>query len=182
MTHLDDLASDVGVSGRTLRRAAARGAIRAVRRSERRLELDHREREYVRRHWRLLDRILEVLRTQPNVRLAVLFGSLSRGDERPDSDVDLLVTFGETSLRARSLLIERLEDVLGRPVQLVELPSAEASPILLLDILRDGRVLVDRDGAWPLLRGRHEDVAAAAAGENERITDELVAAFDEVFV
>jgi len=36
----------------------------------------------------------QVRRTQPNVRLAVLFGSVSRGDERPDSDVDLLVQFG----------------------------------------------------------------------------------------
>ena len=182
MTRLDELAEEVGASGRTLRRAASRGTIRAVRRSERRLELDHRELEYVRRHWTILERALDVLRTQPNVRLAVLFGSISRGDERADSDVDLLVDFRETSLHARSLLIERLQEALGRPVQLVELDSAEASPILLADVVRDGRVLVDRDGAWPAVRRRRRQVAAAADAENERMTDELVAAFEDVFV
>jgi predicted nucleotidyltransferase len=182
MSRLEELALEVGASGRTLRRAAARGTIHAARRSERRLELEHRELEYVRRHWTLLERALEVLRTQPGVRLAVLFGSISRGDERADSDVDLLVDFRETSLYARSLLIERLQEALGRRVQLVELESAEASPILLADVVRDGRVLVDRDDAWPGVRRRRGEIAAAAAAENERMTDELVAAFEDVFV
>ena len=35
------------------------------------------------------------LRTEPNVRLAVLYGSLARGDEDAGSDLDLLVSLAE---------------------------------------------------------------------------------------
>jgi predicted nucleotidyltransferase len=109
-----------------------------------------------------------------------LFGSVSRGDERLDSDVDLLVQFAEPSLRAASRLTGRMEEELGRTVLLVELESAEASPLLLADVLRDGRVLVDRDGAWRRLKRREQKVRAAAQAENERAADELVSAFEEL--
>ena len=49
-----------------------------------------------------------------------LFGSVARGDARPESDVDLLVKFDEVPgfvgyLRLRN----RLQEILGRPVDLV---------------------------------------------------------------
>jgi len=49
-----------------------------------------------------------------------LFGSVARGDARPESDVDLLVEFDEVPgfvgyLRLRN----RLQEILGRPVDLV---------------------------------------------------------------
>jgi predicted nucleotidyltransferase len=181
MTQLDEIAAQLQASGRTLRRAALRGTIHCVHTSPRRFDVEPHEREYVRRHWPLLGGALRVLRTQQNVRLAVLFGSVSRGDDRPDSDVDLVVQFAEPSVRALSLLTGRLEDALGRPVQVVELESAEDSPLLLADVLRDGRVLVDRDNAWRRLKRREPQVKAAAQAENERVGDELVAAFEELF-
>jgi uncharacterized protein len=62
------------------------------------------------------------LRAAGVVRL-FLFGSTVRGDQRPDSDVDLLAAFDDT--RRISLLdvagIERqISRILGRPVELVE--------------------------------------------------------------
>ncbi len=52
-----------------------------------------------------------------NVRL---FGSVARGDDRPDSDVDLLVDVGPTtSSWFPAGLILDLEQVLGRPVEIV---------------------------------------------------------------
>jgi len=62
------------------------------------------------------------LRAAGVVRIS-LFGSTARGEQRPDSDVDLLAAFD--SSRRLSLLdvvgIERqISDVLGRPVELVE--------------------------------------------------------------
>ncbi len=179
---LDEIAEQVQASGRTLRRAALRGTIRCTRRSPRRFEVDSSESEYVRRHWPLLGRALQVLRTQPNVRLAVLYGSVSRGDERSDSDVDLVVEFAEPSVHALSLLSGRLEEELGRPVQVVLLESVKESPTLLADVLRDGRVLVDRSGVWPRLKRREAQVRASAEAENARAADELVAAFEELFV
>ncbi|HXJ42994.1 MAG TPA: nucleotidyltransferase family protein [Bryobacteraceae bacterium] len=52
-----------------------------------------------------------------------LFGSTARGDQRPDSDIDILASFDES--RRLSLLdlvgIQlQLEELLGSPVELVE--------------------------------------------------------------
>jgi hypothetical protein len=52
-----------------------------------------------------------------NVRV---FGSVARGDDRPDSDVDLLVDVGTTtSSWFPAGLILDLEQILGRPVEIV---------------------------------------------------------------
>src|SRR5712691_1150323 len=109
MTDLDQLAAEVGTSGRTLRRAATRGAIRCRRPSERRIVVPPSEYDYIRRHWPVFDRLLEELRTQPNVRLAVLFGSVARGEEDAASDLDLLVEFRRDSVGARAEAREQLE-------------------------------------------------------------------------
>jgi hypothetical protein len=81
MTELDELASDIGVSGRTLRRAAARGTLAMHRSSPKKLSVPVAERVYLRARWQVLSPLIEVLRTLPNVRLAVLFGSVARGAE-----------------------------------------------------------------------------------------------------
>ena len=50
-----------------------------------------------------------------------VFGTVARGDARPDSDVDFLVEFDEpVSLFAVFRLQRFLEELLKRPVQLVE--------------------------------------------------------------
>jgi predicted nucleotidyltransferase len=49
-----------------------------------------------------------------------LFGSVARGDERPDSDIDLLVDFTvDSSLFDLMRMTRELEDLLGRPVDVV---------------------------------------------------------------
>ena len=59
------------------------------------------------------------------VRRLALFGSMARGEARPDSDVDLLVEFapGQKSFDRFVSLAELLERLLGRPVELVTLES-----------------------------------------------------------
>ena len=54
MSSLTDLATEIGVDERTLRRAAAQGTLRAERLSPRKLLLAPGEERYLRRHWRLL--------------------------------------------------------------------------------------------------------------------------------
>src|SRR5919204_519467 len=93
MTVLDSLAAELGVSGRSLRRAVERGTIRAGRPSPRRMELSFAERHYVETHWKLLSNVVSWLRTRPNVRLAVVYGSVARGDDRPGSDFELLENY-----------------------------------------------------------------------------------------
>ena len=49
-----------------------------------------------------------------------IFGSVARGDERPDSDLDFLVDFaGGASLFDLVRLQDDLEQLLGRPVDVV---------------------------------------------------------------
>lgn len=51
-----------------------------------------------------------------------LFGSYARGEQMPDSDVDLLVTFeGDPTFASYMGLKEHLEALLGRKVDLVTL-------------------------------------------------------------
>ena len=81
----------------------------------------------------MIPKIQAYLATQP-VERAYLFGSCSRGEERPDSDVDLLVnyTVGNTlSLMDIGGMISDLSKSLKRPVDLIEedylMPFAQAS-------------------------------------------------------
>jgi predicted nucleotidyltransferase len=72
-----------------------------------------------------------------------LFGSVARGDSRPDSDVDLLVTF-EPNASWSSLDLVDMRDELtrlfGRPVDLVE-ERAVRNPYRRASMLRDKSVL-----------------------------------------
>ena len=169
MTELDDLAREVGVHGRTLRRAAERGLIRAARRGVREVVVAPSERSYVRAHWPLVARLLEALRKQPNVRLAVLFGSVARGTANGDSDLDLLVRLRRDDHRARAELVDVLHSATGLRVQLVSLDQAQEAPLLLADVLDDGRVLVDRDNDWPRIRRRERYIVSRAREEDERL-------------
>lgn len=169
MTELDRLAGQIRVSGRTLRRAAERGTFRMERPSERKVAVSLEERAYLRAHWRLLGELVQALRTQANVRLAVLFGSVARGNESPDSDLDVLVRLRRDDYRARASVLDRLEAASGRRVQLVSLEQARGAPLLLADVLRDGRVLVDREHDWARLRGQAAAIERRAFEEGERM-------------
>jgi len=60
-----------------------------------------------------------------------LFGSVLRDDFGPDSDIDVLVTFGPDhpqSFSAALQMSEEIERILGREVDLVERQSIERSP------------------------------------------------------
>jgi uncharacterized protein len=49
-----------------------------------------------------------------------VFGSVTRGDDRPDSDIDLLVDFApDSSLFDLMRMARELEELLGHPVDVV---------------------------------------------------------------
>lgn len=149
MGTLQQLAGAVGADERTLRRAVSLGTVHGHRPSPRRLLVEPAEWDYLSTHWELLGDLRELFRTEPRIRFAALFGSVARGGEQPDSDLDLLVSFAQRDARGRRRLLARVEQLSGRPAQLVHLEDAERAPFLLAEIIRDGRVIVDRDGAWP---------------------------------
>ena len=154
MTVLGMLAEEVGVSERTLRRAANEGTLRAWWRTPRRLEVPEAEKSYIRRSWPLLSDLRGALRTEHNVRFAALFGSAARGEEGPGSDIDLVVAMREDGLERLIALELRLEETLGRPVDLTAFEEAEGRKELLDEIVTEGRVVIDRDGRWPALQAR----------------------------
>lgn len=170
---LRTLAAELGTTERTLRRAVEQGLLRAHRPSSRKLTMPLAERAYLRRAWPLLRQLRTVFRTEPSVSLAVLFGSQARGDVHRESDVDVLVALRhDADVRA---LASRLSERLERRVQLVTLDEAERKPRLLTEVLRDGRVLVDRDGVWRRLLRSSGRVARAAQRESDRVEREFAA-------
>jgi predicted nucleotidyltransferase len=77
------------------------------------------------------------------VSYAALFGSAARGEDRPDSDVDILVRLGRpTGMVAYIQLIENLEESLHKPVDLVTEQSL--NPRLQPYITRDLTVIYER--------------------------------------
>jgi predicted nucleotidyltransferase len=76
------------------------------------------------------------------VQRLALFGSIQRDAARSDSDVDVLVEFvpGKKSFDRFAALSELLEDILGRPVELVTPESL--SPFLRPYILAEAKDVV----------------------------------------
>jgi predicted nucleotidyltransferase len=163
MGPIQHLADELGAEERTLRRAVAQGTVRGNRSRPRRLRLADDEVEYLRDHWQLLSQLRQALRTERNVRLAVIYGSLARGDGDADSDLDLAVSIADDRPLATTELAVRLERAVGRRVDIPRLETVETEAPLLLDrILEDGRVIVDRDDLWPRLQDRRRPIRARA--------------------
>jgi predicted nucleotidyltransferase len=164
---LSTSAERLGCSERTLRRYVSDGLLRGRRIARRQLELSHAEELYLTGHWELLSSLRAALRTERAVRLAVLFGSAAVGDDDRSSDVDLFVIHRDPAPRALAGLKMRLRRTLEMPVDVIDSEQAETMPTLLADILREGRVLIDRDGLWEGLRERQPEIFAAAAHEEQ---------------
>jgi predicted nucleotidyltransferase len=178
---IQKLAFDLGAEERTLRRAASQGTLRARRAGPRRLRLAPGEHEYLLTHWPLLSALRKALRTQRGVRLAVLYGSLARGDEDAGSDLDLLVSLaGEPAFPANDLAA-RLRLAAGRRIDIANLKRVEEGAPLLMDrILDEGRVLVDRDGQWWELRSRRRPIRARAQRAHRRQMASAALAIEEL--
>ena len=90
----------------------------------------------------LVDRIKEVLATEP-VKKAWLFGSYSRGEDRKDSDIDILVQMAPNNLTILGFLKiqTRLEQATSKQVDFIEedcleefvRPSVEQDKILIYE-------------------------------------------------
>ncbi|MCB0830871.1 MAG: nucleotidyltransferase domain-containing protein [Solirubrobacterales bacterium] len=143
-----EVARNLGIPDRSMRRAIDTGMIRGRRASERKFLVPVGEEVYLREHWKTLSRIRQVLRTEPNVRLAVLYGSVARGTEGPASDIDLMVTTAESSPETLGALTSRLGHKLNSEVQVVFHEDVAKSPAFLDSVLSEGRVIVDRDQEW----------------------------------
>ena len=90
------------------------------------------------------EKISEYFKTQPVLK-AWLFGSYARGEEREDSDVDILVEFDRSlpiGLFAYVRMHRELEEKLGRKVDLVE--EGTLRPAVQRTANRDMKVIYER--------------------------------------
>lgn len=138
------------------------------------------ERQYARRSWMLLSTLRTALRTEHNVRFALLFGSAARGSDAPGSDVDVLVSLRDPSLDRIVQLGAKLTAATGRHVDVVRLEDAQAEPSFLADVVVDGRVLVDRQGLWSRLRGREASLRREARQADARRTKAALEGIDRL--
>lgn len=97
----------------------------------------------------------DVLAPHPAVGLALVYGSVARGDAGPESDLDVGVMGPRRLEPAEALaLIRDLGNASGRPVDLVDLRAAHGT--LLHEILHRGVRVFERDEAlYPALLARH---------------------------
>ncbi len=84
---------------------------------------------------------IAALCSQYGARRMRVFGSVARGEERPDSDVDFLVEFprGYDLFAQRLPLTERLQELLQRRVEVV--PEHELSPHIREQALKEAVAL-----------------------------------------
>lgn len=103
---------------------------------------------------RIGDQVLDVLTNFPAIELAVLFGSVAQGRQRPDSDIDIAVDAGRAlTVADKVALIEALAERTGRPIDLIDLKTV--SEPLLGQIVRHGSRLRGSDSAHGQLISRH---------------------------
>ena len=92
----------------------------------------------------MTQQIADYFKTQPVLK-AWLFGSFARGEETPESDVDVLVEFDRTQpiglFRFAQMHLD-MEDLLGRKVDLVE--DGMLRPAAAHTANRDKRIIYER--------------------------------------
>jgi uncharacterized protein YutE (UPF0331/DUF86 family)/predicted nucleotidyltransferase len=123
---------------------------------------------------------------------AYLFGSVARGEARPDSDVDVAVLLEAGAPQTLDALPTALEgdltELFEGPVQVVPLDGAP--PDLVRRVLRDGRLVLDRNKSRRVafeLQARNVDRAPAELGlvstfDPGRVTDPELVAKKLVFI
>lgn len=92
----------------------------------------------------MIQRVREYLSTQPILK-AWVFGSFSRGEQTPSSDVDILVVFdadAQVSLIGYVRIQYELENILGRKVDLVE--DGSLLPFAVESANRDRKLIYER--------------------------------------
>lgn len=100
-------------------------------------------------------RLKQALASVPGLELAYVFGSIARGEEQPQSDIDIAVLASKSLSADTFLTLHRaIADATGRSVDVVDLRRA-GHPVLG-EVLREGIRIVGSADA-------HADLATRAA-------------------
>jgi len=91
----------------------------------------------------MTQQIAEYFKTQPVLK-AWLFGSFARGEERPNSDVDILIVLDHSQPVGLQFfgMYEDLKELLGRPVDLVV--DRSLAPFARESVEREKKLIYER--------------------------------------
>ena len=91
----------------------------------------------------MTQQIAEYFKTQPVLK-AWLFGSFARGEETPESDVDILIVLDHSKPVGLQFfgMYEDLKELLGRPVDLVV--DRSLAPFARESVERDKKLIYER--------------------------------------
>jgi len=96
------------------------------------------------------ERIIQALNAYPELSLVKLFGSMARGTETQDSDLDLAVQADRPlSVKPKMAMTESLALEFNRPVDLIDLRTV-GQP-LLSEIVAEGRRIRGQNEDWAQL-------------------------------
>jgi predicted nucleotidyltransferase len=112
--------------------------------------------------------------------LVVLFGSSARGDDHEGSDLDLLVASDENARPQRRRFAAELEEKMGRVVDVVDLDTALRQPWLLLSIVQDAQVILDRHNRWESIRSLRDELVHRASQDHSSLVAAAQAALAEM--
>jgi len=89
----------------------------------------------------IFEKVVQVLKNQGARKIAI-FGSYARGEEKPESDIDIIVEFSERKSLLELVRIEReLSEVLGIKIDL--LTEKSISPYLIDTIRKEMEVIYE---------------------------------------
>lgn len=91
----------------------------------------------------LLSKNIEPILKENDVEFAGIFGSYARGEERSDSDVDVLIRFREPKSLLEIVGLEmELSEILNKKVDLVTEPAL--CPHIKRDVMKDLKLIYGR--------------------------------------
>jgi len=118
-----------------------------------------------------IDKLQCDLQQQPLIQQAILFGSLAKGSERFDSDIDLAIQLDHVMNAQEIILwIKKVALMTGRSVDLIDL-NVVCQP-LLGQIIKYGKRLVGDDVGYGMLLSKNAFDQADFLPYRQRILDE----------
>jgi len=98
--------------------------------------------------------VKQMLKKHPKIKLALLFGSLAKGEAGAESDIDLAVAGNRPlEINEKIQLIEELAQLTGRPVDLVDLTTV-GEP-LLGQIIKKGKKIISDNALYAEIIKKH---------------------------
>ncbi|MDQ6954590.1 MAG: nucleotidyltransferase domain-containing protein [Mariprofundaceae bacterium] len=115
--------------------------------------------------------LMQYLQQHPEIKQAILFGSLARNCAHAESDVDLAIALENVlDSEDKQRFLEDIGVLMGRPVDLVDLKTV-GEP-LLGQILQHGKRLVGNDAMYGDLLSKHAFLEVDFIPLRQRILDE----------